>query len=294
MINKRTAQAKGANIKWNQQRRLEFIEYRLCWCGRINRADLVNFFGISIPQSSLDLSDYIALAPDNLVYDRRDKVYVKSEKFKPLFSICEPTRYLNDIYMYATGRLASNNNFLERVPSVACFIPPKRNIDFQVLSTLVNCIFAKNSVAIKYQSMNDTSPRKRRIAPHAFGFDGIRWHVRAYCFEHKEFRDFVLSRISAVSDVGESDIDPAEDMKWNFIVSLRVSANPELTESQRKAIELDYGMENGEIVFKCRQALLFYYLRTLRLSPDDENVTAPGSKQLVLNNKREIFMLLTM
>lgn len=295
MINKKTSVLKSANLKWNQQRRLEFIDYRLCWSGRINRADLVNFFGISIPQSSLDLSDYITMAPDNLVYDRHDKVYLRSETFKPLFAICEPSRYLNDILLSATGSLPAMNNYLERVPSVACFVPPKRNIDFLALYSIVKAIFANQSLTVQYQSMNDLTPRMRLIAPHAFGFDGIRWHVRAYCFEHKEFRDFVLSRISGVGEFADSDINPAEDMKWNFVVSIHVGANPNLSPAARKAIEMDFGMENGEVVFKCRQALLFYYLRTLRLSPaDDKDNSDPDSKQLVLKNKKEIYMLLTM
>ena len=55
--------------------------------------------------------------------------------------------------------------------------------------------------------------------------------------------------------------------------------------------QLDYGMENGEVVYKCRQALLFYTLRTLRLSPDD---VESDNNQIVLKNKNEIFVLLNM
>ena len=82
-------------------------------------------------------------------------------------------------------------------------------------------------------------------------------------------------------------------MRWNFVVSLHIIPNPNLSESQRKAIELDYGMENGEVVYKCRQALLFYTLRTLRLGPDDESAD-PENQQIVLKNKNEIYLLLNM
>lgn len=44
--------------KWSRGRRIEFIDFRLSVDGKINRADLVDFFGISIPQASLDLSYY--------------------------------------------------------------------------------------------------------------------------------------------------------------------------------------------------------------------------------------------
>ena len=44
--------------RWGQERRLEFIDFRLYWEGRINRSDLIDFFGISVPQASLDLAKY--------------------------------------------------------------------------------------------------------------------------------------------------------------------------------------------------------------------------------------------
>ena len=39
-----------------QERRFEFIEFRLLWDGRLNRADLTAYFGISVPQASMDLA----------------------------------------------------------------------------------------------------------------------------------------------------------------------------------------------------------------------------------------------
>lgn len=294
VITKKTVSPKPGTSKWNQERRLEFIDYRLCWSGHINRSDLVTFFGISIPQSSLDLSRYIEMAPNNLEYDRHTKVYIKTSKYKPLYSICEPNSYLNDILLNATGNLNPNHNYLEKAPNIACFMPPKRKISFDVLSNIVFCISNRKAIRITYQSMTSVEPSVRLISPHALGYDGIRWHVRAYCHEKNEFRDFVLSRILTTGKTESSPVDPNEDMKWNFIVSLHIAPNPNLSESQRKAIELDYGMENGEVVYKCRQALLFYTLKTLRLSQEDEELKDPSSRQIVLKNKDEVFILLNM
>ncbi|MGN0902537.1 MAG: hypothetical protein ACI4M9_04555, partial [Succinivibrio sp.] len=44
--------------KWSRKRRIEFIDFRLYLDGKINRGDLVSFFGISIPQASLDMAYY--------------------------------------------------------------------------------------------------------------------------------------------------------------------------------------------------------------------------------------------
>ena len=66
---------------WGPERRLEFIDFRLQWDGRLNRSDLMEHFGISVPQASADIAAYAELAPDNLVYDRSARVYVASSGF---------------------------------------------------------------------------------------------------------------------------------------------------------------------------------------------------------------------
>jgi hypothetical protein len=38
-------------IRWELERRLEFIEYRLFWEGGSNRSDLVDEVGVSVPQA---------------------------------------------------------------------------------------------------------------------------------------------------------------------------------------------------------------------------------------------------
>src|SRR5574344_2150671 len=66
--------------KWSRTRRIEFIDFRLSVDGKINRSDLVEFFGISIPQASLDLTYYRDLVKnctpprENLHYDLEQKI----------------------------------------------------------------------------------------------------------------------------------------------------------------------------------------------------------------------------
>jgi len=58
---------KGKQLNWSVERRYEFIEFRLFWQGRINRGDLMDAFGVSTQQASLDLNAYIDQANRNLV-----------------------------------------------------------------------------------------------------------------------------------------------------------------------------------------------------------------------------------
>ena len=74
----------GLPSKWAMRERLTFIEARLYWAGRINRADLIEQFGIQMAQASKDLTLYQTLAPRNIVYDKRLKTYQASDRFAPL------------------------------------------------------------------------------------------------------------------------------------------------------------------------------------------------------------------
>ena len=62
-------------MRWGVEKRLKFIEFRLFWEGGINRADIVDQFGVSVPQASKDLTLYEEKAPGNLIYDKSAKRY---------------------------------------------------------------------------------------------------------------------------------------------------------------------------------------------------------------------------
>lgn len=301
--------------KWNQARRLEFIDFRLATDGRINRRDLVDFFSISIPQASLDLSKYLQLVQEsdpprkNLSYDRHLKVYIRNDDFRPLFpKICSPESYLNDLLAYAQGDLVKSRNFFGFIPNagVAAFYPPRRNIDTMVLFNILESIRTHKAVHITYLSVNSIKPTDQLIAPHGLAFDGMRWHIRAYCYDHHGFRNYVLSRIvrcaipeipapndrfpdpigNGFREVGTSGRD---DTEWNELVDLVIKANPQLPEAYRRAIEHDYGMvENGTVVYPCRRALLSKALEWLRLTQNDVGLT-PEQRPVVLDNEAEVF-----
>lgn len=60
---------------WFQERRLDFIEDRVLAIGKLQRADLMNYFGISMPQATKDIALY-SKANKRLIYDRQAKCYV--------------------------------------------------------------------------------------------------------------------------------------------------------------------------------------------------------------------------
>ena len=276
--------------RWGQDRRLEFIDWRLMWDRRLNRADLTTFFGISIPAASLDIARYLELAPGNAVYDKSSRVYVAGPDFKPLYPGTSPERFLGDLLTRAGGEQADALSFTGWAPPIGVMPRPGRVVRPEVLLPLLRAIRERRALAIAYQSMSSPEPGRRDIAPHALAHDGLRWHLRAYCYRREAFRDFLLGRILDVVDSDKEGSDGSEDEGWQRLVPLELAPHPSLSAGQRRAIELDYGMTDGSVWLESRQALLFYVLRTLRLlSEEDER---PEEQQLTLRNRSEVAVYL--
>lgn len=284
--NARDSHAALSRVTWSQERRLEFIDFRLRWDGRINRSDLIDFFGISTPQASLDIARYVELAPENLIYDRSARVYLAQPKFNPLFVTGHPNRYLNDLLATACGLIDHQTSFIGWSPPVASVPTPGRVMSADTLAALLKAMREAHALKLTYQSMTSPEPSERLLSPHALAHDGFRWHVRAFCHLRHQFRDFVIARILSVSGCEPVGAHPENDLEWLTQVRLVLAPHPGLSEGHRRVIELDYGMENGEVVLECRQALLFYVLKRLGLERGEE--LPPEAQQIVLKNAEEI------
>lgn len=282
----KTTSSQRSTSKWGQERRLEFIDWRLRWDGQINRGDLTEFFGISIPQASLDLAKYLEMAPNNAVYDRSAKVYLPGPEFRPLFGSNSPQRYLNELLARATDVLPPELSFLGWLPSVDLAPVPGRKVQAAVLLPILQAIRSKRRVVVSYQSVSSLEPTERTLSPHALAHDGLRWHVRAYCHRREQFLDFVVARVLSITATARDSVDAAQDEAWHRVVTLRLGPNPDLPLAAQKVIELDYGMENGCVELPCRQALLFYTLRRLDLL--DGHGAPPEVQQIALLNRADV------
>jgi hypothetical protein len=275
---------------WGQERRLEFIDFRLQWEGRVNRSDLVDFFSISIPQASLDFTRYFKIAPHNARYDHTVKSYIASPRFSPIASPASSERYLNEVFGLLSGTMPRELSYLGWMPPVDTARFPLRQVREPLLRRVLHAIRGRRALTVEYQSMSRPEPGQRTLSPHAIAYDGFRWHMRAFCHEHEDFRDFVFARVLTVIGEAASNIEPASDGAWHTSVQLVLAPHPQLTEGQKRVIELDYGMKDGRLIVHTRRALLFYLLKHLGLDPNPR--TTPQAKQVVLLNEGEIIPLL--
>ncbi|PZT21402.1 hypothetical protein A7X86_06325 [Stenotrophomonas maltophilia] len=278
----------SSKVRWGQNRRLNFIDVRLQYDGRINRSDLMQFFDISAPQASADLGLYQQLAGDNLVYDTRQRIYLATPEFKPITKRSEATRYLNELQRLARGIVEPDESFVGYQPSTGVVVTPSRAIEADEVATLLRAIRDRVALRVRYQSMDAPEPQEWVLSPHALGFDGLRWHARAWCHARQVFRDFAIGRLDVLEHVfSAKPVDPLLDEGWNNEVTVSLVPHPGLTPSQRRVVMRDYGMVDGHCELRCRKAMLFYTLRHLNL----ESLAisdVPAQQHVVVENAEEV------
>jgi WYL domain len=278
----------AAKVRWGVEQRLEFIEFRLFWEGTINRADIIDCFGVSTPQASKDLARYQDRAPGNMLYDARAKRYVAAEAFVLRFLDPDPYKYLSQLRAVAEGMLTTSDSWLAAIPCADVAVTPRREIDIGILRRVLEAVRESQSIDVFYQSMNSSRPDPiwRRMTPHAFGYDGFRWHVRGFCHIENRFKDFLLPRILEVGTKGEPSESGEHDWLWNNYFDVVVGPHPDLTDGQKKVVGKDYGFEAGTSALSVRFAMLSYVLKRLGLL-DDAAKRSARSQHIINVNRKE-------
>ena len=274
-------------LRWGVEQRLEFIEFRLFWDGHVNRSDVMEQFGLSVNQASSDLSRYLGFAPDNMVYDKSARTYVRGAGFKPVFDKLDAGRYLAQLRSVADGILDHEDCWIADLPAYDSAPTPARGVNPATLRSVVAAIRRAEAIEVKYQSLSRPEPIWRWIAPHAIAFDGFRWHARAFCLTDECFKDFLLSRILETRGVRASEVTDAADADWLEYVTLEIGPHPELSDTQKQVTALDYGMSSGTAKIPVRRALIYYALKRLGLDTDPA-ARRPQEQQIVLLNARDI------
>lgn len=280
--------AEAGALRWGVEQRLAFVDACLHWAGRVNRSDLVSRFGISVPQASADLARYLEVAPANAEYDRTRKAYVVAPTFHPAFPVRDSLDVLAEIGREhageATGSMAP---WGAGIPVEHAVPRTRRIVDGDVVRRLMAATRDGLMVRVQYRSLSHAGATDRWIAPHAFADDGDRWHVRAFCVEHREYRDFLVSRIAKVGESVASPVPSELDLAWHTEVTMRLAPHPRLDDGAKRALEAEHGMRDGYSSLTTRTCFAFYVEARLGLDLADEDVPVHRN-QLILVNPDEV------
>lgn len=279
-----------AGLRWSVRKRLEFLEFRLFWSGRFNRADLAEAFAMSAQQASVDIAQYQKLAPGNLVYDNAHKAYFRTPAFNPQFVGESADRFLLQLVAIESGWLRQDETWFESRPPIEVVTLRRQPTNHVHLLAVLDAIREQQELDIVYQSMTGTSGAWRGIAPHAMAYNAGRWYVRAWSREHNDFRDYNLNRIRDVrADTRPCSVNRELDYEWSQRIDLILIPNPGLPPERRKAVESEYAMTEpeGKLVVPMRLSLSFYLMTELNLDVGPDKL-APEKQQLVLDNRQDV------
>lgn len=263
-----------------QRERLWQIDFLARFRGHLTRQDLVDRFDIARSNATRDLTLYRELAPGNLEYNNSDKTYCRASGFAPLFSYDRE----HTLQALTLGQARGFDPFEQSV-----VVEAANNLnapDLDILAILSRAIYTGVALRAAYVSASN-GDSVREIVPHALVNTGLRWHVRAFCRHHQDFRDFVLTRFL------KADILPGlianhesskQDLDWHNEATLELVPHPKA--SFKRAIELDYALHSNEVLqLKVRAAIAGYLLRRWGVDCSARAVLPAEEYQLYLRNR---------
>ncbi len=243
--------------------RLRFIDCRLFWEARVNRADLMVAFKISPAQAALDFKAYLALSGGErggVGYDTRAKCYVALERFRPHFGTPDPGAALE-----ALG--ADGDAMTAALPRLA------RPVDASTAARVRRAARDGERLDILYQPFTRPQSSRRWIAPARLVSDGERWHVRAWCFRERSWRDFVLARVLDVAPAAAPAGPLPPDTEWSTTIELVLAPARHLSKGQRLSVAREFDMTNGRLVVTLPKAMRIYAIHHWGLNRPDTRLT---------------------
>jgi hypothetical protein len=152
-------------------------------------------------------------------------------------------------------------------------------VAFLVTAVLVQTLMSLHSgdrpiclvVLLRYTSVNSGYSMKE-IVPLALVDIGVRWHVRAFDRKHREFRDYVFTRMDTPQLIEDGVVLKEEtvefDLQWGRIIELELVPHPE--HPRPELVCMDYGITDGVLKVRVRAATAGYMLRrwSVDCSPD--------------------------
>lgn len=244
-------------------RRFAFIETRLLWGGGLTAGDLAAAFGIARQNAQQTITDYCRKHPRQLRYERGQHRQVRTDEFKVNYVRDDVGRFLEYQRAIAHTALYHDDPAWVDLPFADVDDLAKPIYDKGAARAVLRALRRQETVEIEYWSKQATGVR--RISPHHLVFADGRYHVRAYCHELLEWRDFVLSRIVGGRRVDDPWVSGERDRDWQQREDLSFTVNPALPPSAQAAVRLDYlspGTENL-LVQGIRKALTLYVRRRL-------------------------------
>ena len=262
--------------QWAAMERLRFIERAAWWRGIVGRQDVMEVFGVGPAQVSADFQKYLELNPGSLAYSLSRKRYEGQPGMKRLLDACTLEEAITQ-FIDRAGRLPGTGR--QDAPGsnrVDWLVLPDRRADEEVERRIFFAVLHGMKLEVLYAPAHGKSRRWRWLMPHALAWSGHRWHVRAWCLENGDFRDFVLGRMEEAHwPEAMAEPLPVRDEAWETYVMVEVRPHPGLGEEEQLVIAREFRMRKRRLRVRVRQAMVQYLETALGLTPEDGRPAPP-------------------
>lgn len=253
---------------WAARERLRHVEFLLWWRGWVGRQDLVEVFGISPAQASGDLQRYAALNAGAMVYHTSRKRY---EAVAGMGCVMHEPSFEEAVRVFLGGgvaRAAQSGMVGAGEERLAVVGLPERRVEPGIARRVMLALLEGRWLRVRYLSVSSGRDEWRDLAPKGLGWDGRRWHVRAWCEARGGWRDFVLGRMRKVEWPGAAAKDLPADEEWEVVETVKLRLHPDLGPEQREALRLDYGLAGEDLEIRVRRAMKPYLLAAMFIQPE--------------------------
>ncbi len=262
-----------ANRATLHKQRSRILDILLWWEGELSNARVRKLFDIQTVRASRMLSEYRDAHPGRVRWDMARKHYVRV-----------PTREryggsVND-YLALLFEEETPPTWIERLETHMSTVSPKTVV------ALRRAISTGSPVSIIYASMTRPEGVLRTIFPRAVVQAGRRWHVRAWCYERREYRDFVLGRIRKIGAAEVVERPTSRDAAWETLVNVRLVPHRLLSDAQAKVVRDELFDGTTARCIRVRGCLVPYVVQDMRASVSPEQ--RPPDYQIEVSNLGDI------
>ena len=243
--------------------RIRAIWTLLRWEGEIRNSRVRQLFDLQSVQSSRLIAQFVAGHPQAVRHSLAKKAWICAD---PKHAVREGGDFAEYLALHSARGKSIPDWFADARLDMAMPSTP-------ILGSLISAARDSLGIEMVYASMTTPAGRARVIFPHAIVRLEQRWHVRAWCAEHEEFRDFNVGRIQKANLIGKpSPVKASRDALWNKEIVVRVIAHQGLTAEHQEMIRQEYFAGTSAYRLHARAALLPYLLKTARVAvwPEQE------------------------
>lgn len=274
------------------QQRLASLKHLLIWEGRLNRGRIIEVFDLKPVSASNWIREFREQHPEWLAWDTKTRSFHATSAAYKSWRALDPRRFADATslaqYLTLVGLPNATASIDPGHGGILAAFPDLSTPSPQIFAVISEAIRFGRAVQITYRSMQNPESHLRTISPHNLIRAGRRWHVRAYCDNREDFRDYALGRIAGVKLLpSQATKGEQDDKAWLTGVRVRLVAHPRLTPEQESLIRFEYFGNTAARVETCRGALVSYFIQDARAAIDVKK-QLPPDYQLAVDNIEEV------